>query len=390
MVDSRPASSTAWQLGTAYNFPIQAQIQKALKWIESKSVKNNAPLSKDALSKKEGVFMFDEYNNHDVAVYGGYLENNDELLKSASGGIATALAEYMIEQGGYVAGVAYSEDFYNAEYILFHDKSNIARLRGSKYIECDKKRIYADVKALVNAGEKVLFFGLPCTVTAMYKYIGNRPDSLITCELVCHGPTRAKVHKEYVESLEKKYKSKIIDFSVRYKKDEWLPAYLYAKFSNGSIFEEPFYDTEYGYAFSVLGKESCYHCAFKGNNRQGDIMVGDFWGADETDDFWNKYGVSSIFAETEKGNAFLLSTPGIKLYPTTFERAVQSNPMVIQSKTKSSDREKFSKLLSEKGLAYAAKHTPSVKSQLKRNIRQCIPKSIRPVAKKLYQSIKKK
>ncbi len=334
--------------------------------------------------------MFDGYNKHDVSVYGGYLVDESKLMQSSSGGIATALAEYMIEQGGYVAGVAYSEDFYKAEYILIHSISEISKLKGSKYIECDKKDIYRNVKELIAAGKNVLFFGLPCTVAALYKYLGNRPVSLITCELICHGPTSSKIHQEYIASLEEKYQSKIIDFSVRHKKNAWLPIYLYAKFDNGQVYEKPFYETEYGYAFSVLGRESCYRCMFKGNNRQGDIMVGDFWGAGKKDKYWNPCGVSSIFAETEKGNCFLLSTSKIKLFPTTFEKAVKNNPMVIESKIRSSDRDKFSRLLSEKGLAYAASHAPSTKNRIKRTMLKMIPTRIKPIVKKIYDFIFRK
>lgn len=303
--------------------------------------------------------MFDEYKEHDVAVYGGYLDDESKLMQSASGGIATALAEHMLEQGGFAAGVAYSEDFYKAEYIIIHDKSEVGRLKGSKYIECDKKHIYSDVKRLIESGEKVLFFGLPCTVAALYKFIGSRPETLLTCELICRGPTSSEIHQEYLFYLESEYKGKIIDFSVRYKKGAWDPSYLYAKFDNGQVFEKPFYETEYGSAFSIFIKESCYRCIFKGNNRQGDIMIGDFWGATEQDIFWNKYGVSSIFAETGKGNDFLRSTPGIKLFPTTFEKAVENNLMVIRPigiHGKRDKREKFAELFAEKGLLCAARY----------------------------------
>lgn len=334
--------------------------------------------------------MFDEYKEHDVAIYGGYLDNEEKLMQSASGGIATALAEHMLEQGGYVAGVAYSEDFYNAEYILIHDKSEVYKLKGSKYIECDKKNIYVDVRKLLEAGEKVLFFGLPCIVAALYKFLGSRPDNLVSCELICHGPTSLKVHQEYIAFLESKNKSKVVDFSVRHKKETWTPPYLYAKFDNGKVFEKPFYDTEYGYAFSVLSREACYHCMFKGNNRQGDIMIGDFWGATYKDAYWNKYGVSSIFAETDKGNSFLQATTGIKLFPTTFEKAVESNPRVISSTSRRSDREKFAALFAKKGLMYAVKHSLSFNQLMKRAVLKLIPNKLQPIAKKVYYAVTKK
>ncbi len=155
--------------------------------------------------------------SHDVAVYGGYIDDDNELMQSASGGIATALAEQMIDAGGYVAGVAYSEDFYKAEYIIINDKNDLEKLKGSKYVETEKKDIYKKVQSLLMQGEKVLFIGLPCTVAAMYKFLGERVENLLTCELICHGPTLAKVHKEYISYLEQVYNSKIIEFSVRHK-----------------------------------------------------------------------------------------------------------------------------------------------------------------------------
>ena len=304
--------------------------------------------------------MFDEYSSHDLAVYAAYLTDDASLIRSASGGIAAALAEHMLDQGGWVAGVAYSSDFYSAEYVLINDKQDLPRLRGSKYIECDKQHIYTRVQQLLDTGERVLFFGLPCTVAALYRRLGTRPDTLVTCELVCHGPTDPRVHREYLRWLEACHGSKIVDFSVRHKKGAWTPAYLYARFADGQVFEQPFNNTEYGYAFYTLGRRSCYRCRFKGNNRQADLMIGDFWGAGEKDPFWNPLGVSCVFSETGRGDAFLGQTPGIRLFPTTFEAAVRDNPMVIRSKEPSPDRERFAELLKEEGLFRAAArlHTP--------------------------------
>lgn len=207
---------------------------------------------------------------------------------------------------------------------------------------------------------------------------------------MCHGPTSSKVHEEYVSYLENKYKSKIIEFSVRHKKHDWLSTYLYAKFENGKKFEKPFYSTEYGFAFNVLGRESCYNCHFKGDFRCADIMIGDFWGATEKDDFWNKKGVSVIFAETEKGNDALKSLEQVKLFPTTFEKAVANNPMVIKSKVKNPKKEKFEKLFAEKGLFYAVKHTMGFKQRIRIFIVNNTPKSIINFAKKVCRAIKKR
>ena len=158
--------------------------------------------------------MYAEYNKHDVAIYGGYLNDNAKILQSASGGIATALSEFILQQGGYVVGVTYSNDFYKAEYTIIDNIADVQKLKGSKYIDCDKGNVYSDVKKLIDEGQKVLFFGLPCVVGALYSFLGERPKNLLTCELICHGPTYAKVHSDYIEFLEKKYRGKIVDFSV--------------------------------------------------------------------------------------------------------------------------------------------------------------------------------
>lgn len=301
--------------------------------------------------------MYENYKSHDLAVYGGYLNNDKELLECTSGGIATALSRQMIRQGGYVAGVTYSEDFYTAKYKLAYNEEQLEKFKGSKYMEVDRAGIYRDVKALLDEGKKVLFFGLPCTVAGINLFIKREYDNLITCELVCHGPTKAKVHMEYIDYLENKFNSKIIDFSVRRKRNAWFPPYLSAKFENGKVFEKEFYRTEYGYAFKLMGKSSCYHCSFKGNNRTGDIMIGDFLGATEQDEFWNSKGISVIFAHTEKGKRFLKMTKGIQLFETDFEKAITNNLMVIQSREKEPEKEYFEKMFDKKGLIYAVHHS---------------------------------
>lgn len=334
--------------------------------------------------------MSEEYNQHDVAVYGGYVNQHDKLMKSASGGIATALAEEMISRGGYVAGVAYTSDFRNAEYILTNNMADLERFKGSKYIDPIMNHIYQDVKALLEAGEQVLFIGFPCRVAALYQILGSRPDNLWTCELVCHGPTNPKVQSDYIDYLEQKYHSRVVDFSVRYKKKKWTPTYVYAKFENGKTFCKLLSETEFGYGFSVLAKEGCFQCKFKGNHRQGDIMVGDFWGASSKNTYWNPYGVSVIFAETQKGNAYLQSLSNVRLFETTFEEAVKKNSKVITSRKKDRRCDQFSKLLKEHDLFYAMKHTMTTKDRIIRVLKKFIPQKLVPFVKDIFHSIKKK
>lgn len=301
--------------------------------------------------------MYEEYKGHDIAAYAGYVTDDKELLECASGGIATALSREMIRRGGYVAGVAYNDDFTKAQYKIASQESMLEEFKGSKYVEVEKGTIYRDLKALLDAEESVLFFGLPCTVAAMRAFLHRDYENLIMVDLICHGPTLSSVHQQYLRYLEKNEHGKVKEFSTRKKKDSWTPPYLYAKFDNGRIFEKEFYKTEYGCAFSKMSRKSCYTCKFRGNHRTGDIMIGDFWGAAETDEFWNKNGISSILVHTDKGNAFLQSTGGIRLYPTTFDRIVEKNPHIIFQRSLDASTVRFAALFASHGLIYAAHHS---------------------------------
>lgn len=334
--------------------------------------KTDGGINRSEMADAKASGMYEPYSGHDIAAYAGYVNDRRELMECSSGGVATALARAVIRRGGYVAGVRYSRDFMEAEYEIVHREEDISRFRGSKYVDVRKGSVYKDVQALLDAGETVLFFGLPCVVAALRSFLGREYDRLIAVELICHGPTLPKVHRQYVEYLQKKYNSRVVDFSVKKKMDAWTPGYLYAEFENGQIFREEFYHTEYGYAFSVLAKKACYTCSFRGNNRTGDLMIGDFWGAVEGDAFWNKDGVSSILVHTEKGRDLLLAAEELQLYPTTFERIVEKNPNVIHPRRVRPETAKFEKLLEEHDLFYAAKHSKRLRTRLKAFVKRIL------------------
>ena len=69
-----------------------------------------------------------------IKAYSGYYKDERKLRASASGGIATEIAEKFILHGGVVFGVIYSSDFRNAEYYCAQSVDELDKLKGSKYI----------------------------------------------------------------------------------------------------------------------------------------------------------------------------------------------------------------------------------------------------------------
>ena len=333
----------------------------------------------------QGVFtyMYEEYKDHCIEAYAAYLTDNKELLSCTSGGVATALSKKIIDNGGYVAGVRYSDDFHSIQYDITNTIEGLEKFKGSKYAEVDKGTIYKDVKQLLDNNKTVLFFGLPCVVMALKYFLKKDYPNLYTVELICHGPTDISVHRQYIEYLEKRYKSSIIDFNVRKKEGKWLPPYLYAKFANGKIFKKPFYNTEYGYAFSNMAKPACYHCKARGNNRTGDIMIGDFWGANKEDIFWNNNGISAVLVHTKKGSNLLKSTKNLSLYKTHFEKIVSCNKNIITPRPVSRKKDIFKSRFLETGLFKATNKTQTIYEKIIPYIKDFIPEFLKTLLKKI-------
>jgi coenzyme F420-reducing hydrogenase beta subunit len=328
--------------------------------------------------------MDDQKTIHDIAVYAAYCNNKEVLKYSASGGIAAALCIYTVKKGGYIAGVTYTDDYLDAEYILTNDLKDISRIQGSKYIKAKTNNIYIRVKEKLEDGEHVLFTGLPCNVAALKSVLKKDYENLITCELICNGPTKTQIHREYIKHLEEKYDSTISSFSVRYKKFGWPTPYLRAVFRNGKVFEEQFYSTEYGYAFRLCGYDGCYQCKYKGDNRAGDLMIGDFWGAGKRDCFWNRYGVSAVLVHTEKANQLLKSVDCITLFDSSFERVVSRNKRIMTPLARTHERDRFNTLLDEVGLFAAVKQVMPTKRRVKMRIKAFTPPAFRWVFEKFY------
>ena len=314
-----------------------------------------------------------------ISAYCGYIKDENKLKQSASGGLATAMAEYVIENDGVVYGVSYFPDgnFSDACYVRADTFDKIEKLKSSKYIKATLSRGIMDsvVEDLKNQNI-VLFIGLPCDVFAIKSYVDKRgipDDKLLTVDLICRGPTSPLVAKQFIENLEKKNKSKIIDFNVRYKNPLWKPPYLYAKFDNGKTFIDPFYETDYGIAFTMMTENKCYNCKNKGENHTSDVTIGDHHWATETDDVgYNKYGASVALNHTVKGENFVLSLENFNIFPTDIENAVKSNRRYLYPVDKTEATEMFKKNFQEGGLSYAVAKYLTRKQKFKRYIKKVL------------------
>ena len=305
--------------------------------------------------------------------------------------------------GGTIFGVTYSQDFKRAEFACIEDEKDLYKLKGSKYIETDKRIFvngeYVSVWPLVaeklEAGKKVLFIGLGCDVGALKSFLSAKKidtRNLYTIDLICMGPTFQEVHRQYIENLEQKYKSRIKNFTVRYKLHGWTPAHILAEFEDGQKFCKSFYETDYGIAFSNYARRACYGCKFKGRNHQADITVGDFWGLRPGMKAYNPNGVSIFIVRTERGEELIrmLDPKEFTIEPADVDFAVENNSMFYMRKEIPESYDKFCEDLKTVGLHKAIIKNIGVRRYFKTKLKIIIMKILPSAVIKIIKRIVKK
>ncbi len=253
------------------------------------------------------------------------VQHRDEMVRasSRSGGIFTALSDYILEQGGVIYGCVLSEDF-EAVHVRSEIKCERDRMRGSKYIQSRMNDTYKKVKHDLEAGRKVLFSGTSCQVAGLKGYLGREYENLFCIDIVCHGVPSPKVWKAYLAWQGKKNQSKVKTVDFRNKKDfGWREHIETLYLENGQVVNSKIFTTLF-YGHSIL-RPCCYECPYKSIMHPGDVTIADYWGiekaAPELDD--NK-GVSLVLLNNEKGNEiFNIIKIQVKWQETRLEDSMQ-------------------------------------------------------------------
>lgn len=301
-----------------------------------------------------------------LKVYSGFIKDKDQLVKSASGGAATKLAEAVIKKGGVVFGAGYTPDYRQIVYYCIDNIPDLEKIKGSKYAASSKKvyqngelvPLYDVVEEKLKAGLTVLFVGLGCDIGALRKNceLRNFPtENLYAAELLCHGPSRAIAHEKFIDELEAEHKSKVTYYNARYKKDgRWFPPFVHVEFENGDLVEKQLFKNDFGIAFMKYSNPGCFNCQFKGPNHAGDVCLGDYWGITEEMPGYNINGVSIIFVQRPRGDELLkLFGEDFSLNPADLNLALRGNGLYYKLRKKDEDYDVFDKNLREHGLHYA-------------------------------------
>lgn len=297
-------------------------------------------------------------------------------LESSSGGVFSALANRVLEEDGVVFGAAWTEDFREVRHIGVESVAELAKLRGSKYVQSTLGASYLQVKKHLEEGRKVLFSGTPCQAEGLKTFLRKDYDNLLCVDIVCHGVPAPAVWQRYLEECEKTAGAPVQSVQFRSKDTGWQSSTVKLAFQNGhkqaKLISQDFFVN--AFLRNACLRPSCHDCRFKKLNRVSDLTLADFWGIEdiypEMDD--NK-GTSLVLAHSEKGRK-ALSELGLNLRQVDVYAAVKQNICAVRSSPVHPNRDVFLSALDSIPFAEAVKTYLPKKVSAKERIAQVLQK----------------
>lgn len=284
-------------------------------------------------------------NYNDPIIKAAWNLNESIRVNSTSGGVFSALADRFIEDGGYVVGAIYTDNFDIQHTIISSkEKEGIKVLRQSKYAQSELGDIFKQIKDILNNNEKIMFCGSPCQAAGLRSYLRKDYDNLFLVDFICRGIISQKIYKNYLESVERHSNSAITKVHFKNKDFGWNRFSTKLSLENGDAYHKDRYTDEYmlGYLkYNLYLRPCCHECQFKTLPRVSDISLGDFWGIGSSDkSLDNDKGTSVVIINSDKGKAlFYGANESLYSCDSTLEQVTKGNACLfnIAPKGKYSD-----------------------------------------------------
>lgn len=310
-----------------------------------------------------------------IGAYAIRANDSDIRERSSSGGIFYYLAKSVLDKGGSVVAPVFDGKF-ELHHQIITDPALIDKAMGAKYVQSKIDDVYTEVEYLLKDKKIVYFTGTPCQISGLKKYLRQDYEGLITQDIICHGVPSPGIWNKHIQYLSVKGKIKKVNF--RDKSRGWRGYSLKVTYEGGKVYCEPSYREPYlkTYSRDLSSRPSCFECPFKGEFRESDITLGDFWGIEKIcpsmDD--NK-GTSLVIIHTEKGKKLL--EPVLELsdfQEVKYQLALSYNKAALLPASPSPNREQFFKeLLDEDYWMVMKKYSKDTKlTEVKRLIKGMI------------------
>ncbi len=297
---------------------------------------------------------------YEKTVYACQIKNDEMLAYATAGGFFPLLAKKVIEENGVVYGCCYDEHM-QAVHCGITDVKDICRFSGSKYVQSNTSKVFAEIYNLLKAGKTVLFSGTPCQVEAVKLYCKSLDCShLITVDVPCYRVPSPKLFEAYIHKLNEQYNAKVIDFRFRDKRHYgWShTVFITLQRPDGTIFEaeEPDHNKiDYYKMFGIRNcfRKSCYSCKYNTMDRVSDFTTGNYWGIENKSNAFDAFkGVSMVIVNTEAAShIFDEMKDNMIIEKRSVDDAISSNDALIVGSALPKHRDNIYKTFSKKGFA---------------------------------------
>lgn len=282
------------------------------------------------------------------------LRNNDAqtVKTSTSGGAVSVFASKIISGGGVVFGGAFGKNYY-VEHRRAETEEELKMFKSSKYVQCDPRDSFAEVKRELSSGRLVMFTGTPCQVAGLKSYLSKPYDNLFTVDFVCRAVPSPKAWDRYREFSEQKYGSKLSYACFREKTYGYHSSNMSLRFENGKKYLGNTHTDPYLKSFfdGMNIRPSCFDCAFRQAGRVSDLTVFDCWNITryvpsvKDDD----KGYTACFVQSKKGEEMLNKcSDDLTKYSADAELLVKHcGHMAVQNPKPHPKRSEFFEMLGE-------------------------------------------
>lgn len=290
--------------------------------------------------------------------YAAKHRDENVLMASASGGMFTAVSDFVLRQGGVVYGAAYDKNFR-----VVHGRAETPperdRFRGSKYVQSRTREAYSEALDDLKKGRVVLFTGTPCQTAGLRGLLREGPgENLYTCDVICHSVPSPLIWEEYKKLLERENGGRLTEVSFRSKALPWTRRntknFTFRTSASPDLKPDGrFYELFFG--AGTIMRRSCYACPFTDVHRASDITIADYWGIEKVlPEFYDPKGVSVVLTNSPKGKKlFDAIKDDLIVLRRPPEESLREQKRLSEPTPLPANMEEFWQDFRERGLAFA-------------------------------------
>jgi len=210
-------------------------------------------------------------------------KNRDEVVlrESTSGGAFSAIAKWVINQGGIVFGARLNQNF-EVEHVAVEKYEDLKVFRNSKYVQSNIGKTFCQVRNYLNDGRIVLFSGTGCQLEGLLHFLQKNYENLYTIDVICRAVPSPLVLRKYLE-MQRLRGLQISDVKFRDKYHGYKYSSMSLFTSNNHDYHEGIDTDVYLRAFfsGMSFRPSCSDCKFRKRYRRTDMTIWDCFTIDE-------------------------------------------------------------------------------------------------------------